>query len=73
MAMLIKVGPVSSQCRYLMPVIQPGGRIIRETYCFLPRGHDGPHRNLEGAVIVNADDIRRAMNGDLADPKWRSR
>ncbi len=39
----------------LMPIFSEGGVILRETYCMLPKNHDGPHRNPEGSIMVNQE------------------
>jgi hypothetical protein len=57
---MIKVIPVRSQCHYPLPIFSTGGILLRETYCLLPAGHDGPHRN-EGAILHNVEGFARLL------------
>ena len=62
MSITIKVVP---SCRTLMPVFSnglKGGRILlREEYCQLPAGHNGPHRSESGGVLANDEGNMRLL------------
>jgi hypothetical protein len=58
---VVKVLPVRSQCRYPIPILSTGGLILREEFCFLPAGHDGPHRGPHGGIIVNVPGTLRLL------------
>jgi hypothetical protein len=58
---IIKVLPLRSQCRTPLPLMSTGGIVLRETYCILPAGHEGPHRDAFGGAMVNRESVRRQV------------
>ncbi len=57
--MLFKIIQGYRQCKFMLPVMSAGGVCIGERQCLLPRGHDGPHKDGHGGVIVNQEALHR--------------
>jgi hypothetical protein len=60
--MLIKVSGSRLRCKYSFPCVSEGGIIVGEDRCFLPAGHDGPHRGLHGATGNNTEDVLKEFD-----------
>lgn len=64
---IVKITQSRFGCSYRFPVMSEGKDglplVLREEPCFLPRGHQGPHRGAGGGVAVNKEDADRMLHG----------
>ncbi len=64
---VIKVRHSRWRCAYVLPVFSQGkngaGVIVGEEQCRLLKGHAGPHSGSHGQVVVNAEDMDKALHG----------
>jgi len=49
----------ANQCGQVLPVREFGSGLVIEHICVEPKGHDGVHRDIHGAVWVNLEGIMR--------------
>ena len=59
----VRVLPGRKECQFRLPMMSDGKNgsplILKEEYCILPAGHDGPHRGPHGQLIHNAPGAAR--------------